>query len=332
MSYQVLMYNFFVHLCTIFSFILCGYEVLTHASSIKRISGRLSKCCNICSHKILCCSIQNILATLERNKVEKSSGDRSIPKEPEMDSNSDEASQEIDEKWSKRMMQKGALHHESVADQLRNVLEHSMEDLIKKKTRWHSSEDLEKAQKFADYIRLHPLPTPRIREDSHDDALDGDAATSRQNTKRGTLTLRDYKQLVRALQDAVEREENKVDDGKRQERTASDSERVSQDARTETEAKDSQERQEPGEVNGRADGTDRHSRAGPSNAETFNPIAAAHQVQYVQQPGDRVLDLAATKGRKWVDDEILREHGEFVRLPGRTWEPMPVQPYYGDSI
>ncbi len=246
--------------------------------------------------------------------------------------NNDEDGQETEEKWSKRTMQQGAMRHESVADQLRKVLEHSMEDLIKKKTRWHSSEDLEKAQKVADYIRVHPLPTPhehRIREkDGHDDGdgFDGDDATTGQETKRGKLSLKDYKQLVRALQDAVEREENKNDDNIRQERTASDSDKVSNRARAETED-NSQGRQEHGNANSRAD------RTGASRRQSFNPIAAAHQVQYAQQRGDRVLDLAATKGKKWVDDEILREHGEFVRLPGSTWEPLPVQPYYyGDSV
>ena len=52
--------------------------------------------------------------------------------------------------------------------------------------------------------------------------------------------------------------------------------------------------------------------------------------RYVVQSGDQALATAGKRGRKWAEDEVLREHGNFVHLPPRHADlvPLAVQPYY----
>jgi hypothetical protein len=52
--------------------------------------------------------------------------------------------------------------------------------------------------------------------------------------------------------------------------------------------------------------------------------------KYVVQSSDQALATAGKRGRKWAEDEVLREHGNFVHLPPRHADlvPLAVQPYY----
>jgi hypothetical protein len=54
----------------------------------------------------------------------------------------------------------------------------------------------------------------------------------------------------------------------------------------------------------------------------------------VIQPGDQALATAEKRGRKWAEDEVLREHGNFIHLPPRHADlvPLAVQPYYWSPI
>ena len=52
------------------------------------------------------------------------------------------------------------------------------------------------------------------------------------------------------------------------------------------------------------------------------------QLRYVKQPGDRAIELAAVEGRRRAENEILREHGEFVHLPTGGSFPLAVRPYW----
>jgi len=56
-------------------------------------------------------------------------------------------------------------------------------------------------------------------------------------------------------------------------------------------------------------------------------------VKYVAQPGDEALALSRKRGKQWAEDEILREKGNFVKLPSRhAMLPLSVQPYYWATL
>jgi len=77
-----------------------------------------------------------------------------------------------------------------------------------------------------------------------------------------------------------------------------------------------------------------HGRVGARGHEGGEgPSAHSSQVKYVAQPGDEALALSRKRGKHWAEDEILREKGNFVKLPSRhAMLPLSVQPYYWATL
>jgi hypothetical protein len=75
---------------------------------------------------------------------------------------------------------------------------------------------------------------------------------------------------------------------------------------------------------------------GDERAHARGGSSAPHKsgFRYVIQPGDQALATAEKRGRKWAEDEVLREHGNFIHLPPRHADlvPLAVQPYYWSPI